>query len=452
MSTIAAISTGNAPGGIGIVRISGEDAIEIAERIFRARSGRKLSKLKGYTAALGDVYRAGGERLDEAVALVFRAPKSYTGEDVVELSCHGGLYLTREVLGEALSAGAQPAGPGEFTKRAFLNGKMDLTEAESVMALVGAEGEAALRAAGSVSEGRLAEKCAEIKERLKDLCAHLAAWADFDDVPQITESGAEREISEIEAELSKLLKTYDSVRMAKEGVSAVIAGAPNVGKSTLMNLLTGVERSIVTPIPGTTRDVVEDTITLGGIPLRLADTAGLRDTDDIIESLGVRASERRLKTAELTLAVLDGSREISGYEREFLKKLDPERSIMIVNKADLPQAFSPDQELGRFPHLVSLSAKTGEGRERLDEEVVKTLGIKEYSHGEAVLITERQRGDILRAVKSLKEGREVISSGLTLDAVSVCAQEALDALCTLTGERVSDEIIDRVFENFCVGK
>ena len=455
--TIAAISTGFAPGGIGIVRISGKDARVIADRVFRGISGKKIADMKGYTAQLGGVFSLEGEKrkkLDDAVALVFAAPKSYTGEDVVELSCHGGLYVTKRLLREVLRAGASLAEPGEFTRRAFLNGKMDLTQAEAVMGLIGAQSEQSARTAEAGSSGLLSKKIEAIRDELTALTAHLAAWADFpeEDVPVLEQTELCRNLERMEEMLSALLAAFDTGKVFREGVDTVIAGRPNTGKSTLMNLLTGQERSIVTQYAGTTRDIVEDTVQLGGIPLRLADTAGLRSTDDPVEKIGVSAAEKRLKTAQLVLAVFDASQTLSEEDFAWISALDPARTVAVVNKTDLPQNLDTAALEQKLPHMVYLSALTGEGLDTLEKTVVDLLGAKEFDPGDGVLFTERQRNCAFQALSNLKAAKETLEGGLTLDAVTVCIEDALSALYSLTGEKVSDEVIDRVFETFCVGK
>lgn len=452
--TIAAISTAPAPGGIGIVRISGGEAFAVAEKVFRGVSGKKLSQMKGYTAQLGGAYTPTGEKLDDVVALVYRGPKSYTGEDVVELSCHGGLYVTKRLLQLVLDAGAAPAGPGEFTRRAFLNGKMDLAQAEAVMGLISASGEQARKAALAGSTGVLSRKIESIKQGLLEQAAHLAAWADFpeEDVPQVEEAALLEGIRQGEKALEELLQGFDRGRMYREGLVTVIAGRPNAGKSTLMNLLSGCQRSIVTQYAGTTRDVVEETVMVAGVPLRLADTAGIRDTDDPVESIGVQAARQRLETAQLVLAVFDSSQALEKEDWELMDALEKVPAIAIVNKSDLPTQMDVEAIQRRFEKTVSLSAATGEGLAALEQALSEILDTKYFHPQEGVLFTQRQRMDAQTALDSLREGEQALALGLTLDAVTVCVEDALHALAALTGEQVSEEIVDRVFEEFCVGK
>ena len=452
--TIAAISTAPAPGGIGIVRISGKEAFTVADRVFRGVSGKAICEMKGYTAQLGGAYTAAGEKLDDVVALVFRGPKSYTGEDGVELSCHGGLYVTKRLLQVTLDAGASPAGPGEFTRRAFLNGKLDLAQAEAVMGIIGASGEQAMKAAEAGSSGLLSRKIQEVKDGLMTQASHLAAWADFpeEDVPEVEEEELLSGIRRGKEALIELLRGFDRGRMYREGLATVIAGRPNAGKSTLMNLLSGCERSIVTQYAGTTRDVVEETVLLAGVPLRLADTAGIRETEDPVESIGVQAARKRLETAQLVLAVFDSSQSLTKEDRELMDSLGDVPSIAIVNKTDLPTEIDVEEIQSRFEKTVFLSAANGEGLPELEQAVSEILDTKDFHPEEGVLFTQRQRSDAQRALESLAEGENALLGGMTWDAVTVCVEDALNALSALTGEHVSEEIIDQVFEEFCVGK
>ena len=452
--TIAAISTAAAPGGIGIVRISGSCAREIADRVFRGKSGRAVQDMKGYTAAFGGAYTAAGEKLDDVVALVFAAPRSYTGEDVVEISCHGGLYVTKRLLQEVLAAGASPAQAGEFTRRAFLHGKMDLAQAEAVMQLIGASGEQAARAAEAGSSGRFSEKIRSVRAGLTELAAHLAAWADFpeEDVPEVEQHVLLERLYLAGESLSALLSGFDTGKVYREGLVTVIAGRPNAGKSTLMNLLSGCERSIVTQYAGTTRDVVEETVLLGGVPLRLADTAGIRETDDPVESIGVAAARERLKTAQLVFAVFDSSQELGPEDEELMESLRGMYAVAVVNKTDLPTKIDLERIQKAFSHVACISAATGEGLEELQKQVSGLLDTEHFDPVDGVLFTERQRAEVQRAKDSLEEAENAVRLGMTLDAVTVCVEDALAALYSLTGERVSEEIVDQVFEQFCVGK
>ena len=452
--TIAAISTATAPGGIGIVRISGRDALAVGDRVFRGIRGLPLREMKGYTAQLGEAWDLEGQRVDQVVALVYRAPKSYTGEDVVELSCHGGLYVTRRLLQAVLDGGASPAGPGEFTRRAFLNGKVDLAQAEAVMSVISASGEQALRAAQAGSTGILSRRIGKIREELYEQAAHLAAWADFpeEDVPAVEEEQLLTALRQGESELTALLDSFQRGKVFREGLDTVIAGRPNAGKSTLMNLLSGCQRSIVTQYAGTTRDVVEETVMLGGVPLRLADTAGLRDTDDPVESIGVETARERLRTAQLVLAVFDSSQALEKEDFALMDALQQVPAIAVVNKTDLAPVIDLEAIRQRFQHVVFLSAATGEGLESLEKELSEILDTKDFHPQEGVLFTQRQRQDAHQALESLKEGEQAMLAGMTLDAVTVCVEDALSSLAALTGEHVSEEIVDRVFDQFCVGK
>lgn len=453
MSTIAAISTGMAPGGIGIVRISGENAIKIADSIFRSVSGKRIADISGYSALYGRAVD-GEDVLDTAVALLFRAPKSYTGEDVVEISCHGGLYITKRVLRAAVSAGAVPAEPGEFTKRAFLNGKMDLTGAESVMNLISAQGEEAEKIALGILEGGLFKEIKKISDKLLYDMALLSAWVDYpyEEIEELSSENLGGDIRNAIENLKKLINNYDAGKIIIEGVDTAIVGKPNVGKSTLMNLLSGTDRSIVTEIEGTTRDVVEDTVTLGGIVLHLSDTAGVRETDDAVESIGVERAVKRLRNAQLVLAVFDASRPLSDDDRRLISLCKNKNAIGIINKTDLVQNYLTDELNENFRKLVFISAKTGEGKDDLQKAVEEILGTKNFDTGAAALINERQLECCKNALKALNEAEEALNIGLTMDAVTVCLDSAVEALLVLTGEKATESVVNEIFAHFCVGK
>lgn len=451
--TIAAISTAQGEGGIGIIRISGDEAVSIADRVFQNINHKKLSQMKGYTAAFGAVYD-NGEKLDEAVALVFRAPHSYTGEDVVELSCHGGLYITQQVLRAVLQAGAFSAQPGEFTKRAFLNGKLDLNEAESVMDIISAKNKSAARTALYVKEGALSKRINSVKDDLLGLTAHLSAWADYpeEDIAEVDDDEILTVCGKAELELSKLLSTYDSGQTVKQGIDTVIVGRPNVGKSTLMNLLSGQEKSIVTDIPGTTRDIVEDTVVVGNVMLRLSDTAGLRATDDRVEQIGVDRAKKRMEQCGLLLAVFDNSQPLTQDDLDLMEAAKDVPALAIINKTDLEPLLDINKISLYFSNIIYISAMTGEGKDELTQQIEAIAGTQNLNPSEGILCSERQRANVYRALQSVTEAKEALLAGMTYDAVTVSLEDAISELLEMTGEKTSDEIIDRVFHNFCVGK
>ena len=451
--TIAAISTPNGQGGMGVIRISGEKALEVAGKIFRSVSGKKPSEMKGYTAAYGKI-EDNGEMIDEGVLLVFRAPHSYTGEDVAEISCHGGMYVTKRVLRAVFSGGAVPAQAGEFTRRAFLNGKMGLTEAESVMDIICAGGEQSARAALSALEGRLRKRIDGVRDELIALAAHLSAWADYpeDEIPEIDETELSEGLEKCAAALKDLLSSYDTGKVMRDGVDTVIAGRPNVGKSTLMNLLSGCERSIVTNIPGTTRDIIEETVMLGDVPLRLSDTAGIRSTDDPVESIGVQKARDRLMSAGLILAVFDASLPLSEDDKELLMLLENAPAVAVINKTDLENKIDSEYIRSKVPHTVFISAKTGSGEEELRSEVADIIGTSRLDPSQGILATERQYHDARTALSSVEEALGALRAGITFDAVTVVIEDAINSLSELTGERVTEAVVDKVFSHFCVGK
>lgn len=453
MSTIAAISTGKAAGGIGVIRISGENALSVADRIFKTVSGIKLEKLSGYKAAFGKVFFE-EKCVDEAVALVFKAPKSYTGEDVVEISCHGGLLVTKQVLRAALANGAVPAEAGEFTKRAFLNGKVDLTRAESVMNIISAKSEQAKSAALNTLDGALYKKISEISLSLKKIAAQMAAWVDYPDeeIDDLSDEKLKATLLTAKAELEKLIKSFDVGQIIIEGVETAIVGKPNVGKSTLMNLLSGCEKSIVTSVAGTTRDIVEETVTLGNNVLRLADTAGLHDTEDTVEKIGVDRTRQKLDRASLVLAVFDSSTEIDDEDMEIIKMCNGKNAVAIINKTDLNTKFNAEKINKNFESVVYLSAKDRNGIQELEKAIEKTLGTADFDTSAATLMNERQLACCKAALQSIDEAISALEIGMTRDALNVNIDVAVESLDTLTGEKATESVVNEIFSQFCVGK
>lgn len=450
-STVAAISTPLGNGGIGVIRISGDNAVMVADAVFKSVSGKKISGLKGYTALFGAV-QIGGEQIDEAVALFYKGPKSYTGEDVVEISVHGGTYVLKKVLRAILNAGAEPAGPGEFTKRAFLNGKMDLTKAESVMNVISATGEAELKIASGALKGNISKAIDDITANLLKAAASISAFSDYpdEDMPELKPEAFGTMLAECRLQLNKMLESFDAGRILREGIETVIVGKPNVGKSTLMNLLSGHNRSIVTSVAGTTRDVIEDTVYVGEVRLNLADTAGIHKTDDEVENAGVNLARQRLNSAQLVLAVLDSSNELDSDDINLINSLKGKNAVIIYNKSDISngKVKMPDTNIP----TVTVSAKNGTGVEELTAVIEEITRVKNLDYNSAVLANERQRALAEVALSAVNAAIDALSGGQTVDAVGVCIDDALAALFTITGKRVTNEVADEVFRRFCVGK
>lgn len=453
MTTIAAIATPNAPGGIAVIRISGERAFEVAEKIFVPAGDKKVADMRGYTCAYGEAFD-GEERLDDCILTVFRAPHSFTGEDTAEISCHGGIYVTRRILRAALANGAVIAQAGEFTKRAFLNGKIDLTQAESVMDIISAKGERELKMAENIREGAAYKAVRKISDRLMNMLGSLAAWTDYpdEDIPEVEPETMRTELENIRAELESLIRNYDSGRILREGVSTVIVGRPNVGKSTLFNALSGCERSIVTDIAGTTRDAVEETVKLGDVTLRLMDTAGIRETSDKIEEIGVNIAQKAIESAELVIAVFDGSEKMSDDDVNIINKINFNNSVAVVNKNDLSTVIDITELEKYFKHIVYLSAKENSGTDVLCACIEDIFRLNEPFFNDVTVANERQKKCVDVCLENVEKAVEAIECGEMLDAVNVLIDYAEQSLLELIGEKITDAVVDEVFSRFCVGK
>ncbi|MBQ3888117.1 MAG: tRNA uridine-5-carboxymethylaminomethyl(34) synthesis GTPase MnmE [Clostridia bacterium] len=458
MSTIAAIATAQAAAGIGVVRVSGPGALAVGDRVFTSVSGRTLGETGGYHALFGKVHD-GGCVLDEAVALVFRAPKSYTGEDVVEISCHGGLYVVRRVLRAVLNAGAVPAEPGEFTKRAFLNGKLDLSEAEAVTALIAASGEEARAATLGALDGALSREIADCRDTLARAAAFFAAWVDYpdDEIPALSDEELQNTLGGVRDRLNALLSRFEAGAAVLGGVDTVLVGRPNVGKSTLLNALSGTDRAIVTDVAGTTRDVLEETVRVGNVTLRLADTAGIRsEPGDEIEKIGVERARERMRRATLVLAVLDAAEPLTEDDRALLARCAGRRCVVVLNKGDLPARVTEAEITALFADgktaVVTVSARDGAGMAELKTAIEEAVGTAGFDPSLPLLTTERQRDCVRRALSALDEALTGLAAGITADAVNVCVDDAVEALGALTGEHATDAVLNEVFKNFCVGK
>lgn len=452
-NTIAAISTPLGVGGIGVIRVSGKNSKQIVDEIFVSTKRVKLIDMKPYTAAYGFIMED-NQKVDDVVVLVFCSPHSYTGEDVVEISCHGGMYTTKKILQLVLNAGATLALPGEFTKRAFLNNKITLTQAEAVMDIIGAKSKQSARIAISALDGELYKQIKSILDILVEYIAHLSVWADYpeEDIPQLDKNKLKTVLNDSIIKLQSLIDSYNAGKVIREGINTVIIGRPNVGKSTLMNILSGYERSIVTKIPGTTRDIVQESVMISDIMLVLSDTAGLRKSDDIIENIGIQKAYNKLNSSDLALAVFDYSEELSDEDFNLIKKLKNIPCIAIINKTDLNKKINDDYIKKYISNVVYISASNGEGLENFENALKKVTCTDNIDPSFVMLANERQRQACNKALKYLKEATDVFEIGLTLDAVTVSLECAVEALLELTGERVSDVVVDEIFSKFCVGK
>ena len=454
--TIAAISTPVGMGGIGIVRCSGPRAQAIAGQIFRRKESP--GPLLSHRFYLGEIIRPRDETVLDEVLLVFmRQPKTYTREDVLEIHCHSGVLILQEILRAVLENGARLAEPGEFTKRAFLNGRIDLTQAEAVIDLIQSKTQRSLELANRQRSGKLAGEVRRIKERLLDLLALLEASIDFpeEELPELSPPEVARQLRDTRNDLDGLLRTYEEGRIYREGIAAVIVGRPNVGKSSLLNCLLQEERAIVTAIPGTTRDVIEDLANIEGIPLRIMDTAGLRHAKDAIEEEGVRRTRERLAQADLTIWVLDGSEPLTAEDFDILPQVRPQKTVVAINKNDLPQRFSPENLRGQIPEalLVPISALHGSGIEGLKKAIhTLVLNGRLESSGETILSNLRHKRAIEVAREALSEALRSLEAKLSFEFITLDLRGALEALGEIVGETTSEEVLDRIFDQFCIGK
>lgn len=451
--TIAAVATGNAAGGIGVIRISGDDAVNIAASVFKAADGAALTEVGGYRAKFGRIISE-GRAIDDAVALVFRAPKSYTGENVVELSVHGGLFVVQKTLEAVYDAGAVPAQPGEFTKRAFLNGKIDLAQAEGVANMISAKGETAVKASMNLIDGALSRKIEAVLQSLLDCSALMGAWVDYPDeeIPELQSEELEETLRKAAAELERLISGYDRGVVMTEGVDTVIAGKPNAGKSTLMNLLSGREKSIVTDIAGTTRDIVEGCVRLGNIVLNLSDTAGLHESGDKVEQIGIERTLKRLETAELIIAVFDLSRPLDKNDLQLIEKCRGKKALAVVNKIDISDGAPIDEVDGAFEKTIYISAKDDRYLDCVSEAVHSLLGADDFDSNAPMLANARQKLCCKAALGFINEALGALCSGMTFDAVNVMIDSAADELLALTGKKATVEVVNNIFSKFCVGK
>jgi tRNA modification GTPase len=451
--TIAAMATPPGEGGIGIVRLSGPEAEPLARRLFRPR--RPLASWQSHRLYLGHIHDSRGSVLDEVLLTLMRAPHSYTREDVVEIHCHSGFAVLKAILGEVLALGARLARPGEFTLRAFLNGRLDLAQAEAVLEVIQARSEASLKVAQAHLAGGLGRRLGELRAALLGVLAQLEAALDFpEEAVELSPGALKGAVRGPLEDLAQLLASYRQGRLLKEGVKVVLAGRPNVGKSSLLNRLLAADRAIVTDIPGTTRDVIEETVSLGGLALCLADTAGLREPLDLAEELGVARSREQMSQADLILYLVDGSASLSPEDSQVLGELADRPVLIVLNKIDLPPQLHPEDSRRDSPHPVAaISALTGQGLADL-EKAILDLVLAGGVHTEGEMVTQARHAELLaRAGEALRRGLALLAQlEPPWELVALEVKEALTALGEITGEEVGEAVLDHIFSEFCIGK
>lgn len=460
METIAAISTAIGNGGIGIIRMSGKETFSILKKIFRNRKNEELQieTIKGYTIQYGFIIDTNtGETIDEVLVSFFKNPKSYTKEDMCEINSHGGMVVEKQILEACLQNGAILAEPGEFTKRAFLNGRIDLSQAESIMDLINSKTEKEAKASIHQLEGDLSKKLKEIRHNLLDVMADIEASIDYPeyDIEEVTNQKVLDILENTKKKLVTLKESFRSGKILKEGIKTAIIGRPNVGKSSLLNRILKEERAIVSEIEGTTRDTIEEFITIKGIPLKIIDTAGIRNTSDTIEKIGVKKALNIAEEAELILAIIDNTKELEKEDLEILQLIKDKNAIILLNKIDIGDRHLEDAEELQNTNkaVVKISAKEGNGVEQLYQEMEEMFQIKELNTGEETIITNiRHKNQIELAIQYLEEAKKGVENNLPIDMIAISIKQTLEELGKITGDNVPEDIINEIFSKFCLGK
>ena len=454
MSTIAAISTAPGIGGIGIIRMSGENCFEILNKFFKQKNPQSIDKIKGYTIKFGHIVN-GDEIVDEVLVSYFKAPKSYTAENMCEINSHGGIVVMNKILDLCIRNGAEIAEPGEFTKRAFLNGRMDLSQAEAVIDVINAKTDKEAKISLEQLEGNLSEKITKIRKIVISVMADIEATIDYPeyDLEEVTNAKILKVLDEVDILLDSLEKSFYNGKILREGISTAIIGRPNAGKSSLLNLILNEERAIVTDIEGTTRDTIEEYISIDGVPLKIIDTAGIRNASDEVERIGVQKAIEIAKKSDVVTAIFDVSRELNKEDEEILSLLEDKNSIILLNKIDLDRKVSLEKIKSVNKPIVEISTKTREGLEELYSEISKLFKLKEIANdGETIVSNVRHKNIILNSRRNLDKARETIRMNMPIDMISTHLKEILEELGKITEETVTEDVIAEIFSKFCLGK
>ena len=458
MSTIAAISTAPAIGGIGIVRMSGKNCFDVLNKIFIQKNPQKIEDIKGYTMKYGKIIdNTNNKVIDEVLVSYFKCPKSYTAEDMCEINSHGGIIVVRKILELCLNNGAQLAEPGEFTKRAFLNGRIDLTQAEAIIDIINAKSSREAQESANQLEGFLSKKINEIRNKIMDLMVDIEANIDYPeyDVEEVSNNNARKKLEEVESELIKLSQSFENGKILKEGIKIAIIGSPNAGKSSLLNTILKEERAIVTDIAGTTRDIIEEQVTIEGIPFKIIDTAGIRNAENKIEQIGIEKSKKAAKNCDVIIAVFDNSKKLNSEDKEILKLLKEKKSIIVLNKTDLESVnlenIKEIKETNR--PIVKMSLKEKKGLEDLYKELINMFNLNQINLDNELIITNiRHQSLIKKAIESTRMALNDLKMSMPIDIISINIKQILEHLGEITGDNVSEDIIKNIFSKFCLGK
>ena len=454
--TIVAIATSLGESGISIIRVSGNNALSIVSSIFQGKNNRSLNDIKSYTMRYGNIInKINGEYIDEVIVSYMKGPRSFTSDDTLEINCHGGIIVTNRVLEEAVRAGARIAEPGEFTKRAFLNGRIDLSQAEAVIDIIRAKTELSMKSALEQSGGRISREISIIRHKLLGVIAHIEATVDFpeDDLEEVTSQNVLNELEYINDEIKALLITSDEGKILREGLNVVIIGKPNVGKSSLLNAFLNENRAIVTEVPGTTRDIIEEYMNLDGIPIKVIDTAGIRQTEDIIEKIGIEKSKDKINEADLILLMIDSSNLLEKEDLEIIDYIIDKKYIIILNKSDLENKINiEDLSQLNSNYIIEISAKTGEGLNKVQKCIKKLFFNGKIESKDMIITNTRHKEALIRAQQNLVDAKSVLNQTSAIDLASIDLRNSWRCLGEITGETLEEDIIDKIFSEFCIGK